>query len=415
MNLTWHVVSKCGLHSSVEASMKPSAFKPKKALVITKVTRYEFEKRRFQDVSDEELRELLSRRGSDLDMLKQRHLVHKECEKRVVQALESHGIETKVAYRFDYTIASVKWADVIVSAGGDGTFLLAASKVHDSNKLVVGFNSDPSRSEGHLCLPKKYSLAVDEAVKKLCNGQFRWMFRNRIRITIAGENVFDQPVELHDQQLLAPEYRFLEDLPEQLQCAKAREMREGRDSPTHHRVLPVLALNEVFIGESLSARVSYCEISLDNGDKFKQKCSGFIFSTGTGSTSWTFNINKLTHQNVEKLLHIIEDEVPSVRLNKNDCRLIEKITARFNNELIVDPSEPQMVYTIRDPITMGVLPTPLDRKPRGFARSVDVKSRCVDASLVVDGSLSFRFNDGTSATLEVLDSDALRTIILHED
>ena len=39
--------------------------------------------------------------------------------------------------------------------------------------------------------------------------------------------------------------RFLEDLPEQLQSAKAKEMREGKDSPIHHRVLPVLALNEV--------------------------------------------------------------------------------------------------------------------------------------------------------------------------
>lgn len=58
-------------------------------------------------------------------------------------------------------------ADVIMPVGGDGTFLLAASRVKDNKKPVIGFNSDPNRSEGHLCLPKKYSANVQEAIKKL--------------------------------------------------------------------------------------------------------------------------------------------------------------------------------------------------------------------------------------------------------
>lgn len=72
-----------------------------------------------------------------------------------------------------------------------------------------------------------------------------------------------------------------------------------------------------------------------------------------------------------------------------------------------------MVYTIRD-----LLPTsPLDRsplKPRGLAQSIHVKSRCFDAALVIDGGVSFRFNDGTHALLEVKESDALRTVTLIE-
>lgn len=56
---------------------------------------------------------------------------------------------------------------MVVPVGGDGTFLLAASKVLDNAKPVIGFNSDPTRSEGFLCLPKKYSENVDEAVKRL--------------------------------------------------------------------------------------------------------------------------------------------------------------------------------------------------------------------------------------------------------
>lgn len=59
------------------------------------------------------------------------------------------------------------WADLIVSTGGDGTFLVAASKVRDNKKPVVGFNSDPRRSEGYLCLPKKYSIQIKEAIDRL--------------------------------------------------------------------------------------------------------------------------------------------------------------------------------------------------------------------------------------------------------
>ena len=43
-----------------------------------------------------------------------------------------------------------------VVIGGDGTFLLGASKILSRDKPVIGFNTDPTRSEGHLCLPKRY-------------------------------------------------------------------------------------------------------------------------------------------------------------------------------------------------------------------------------------------------------------------
>ncbi len=34
--------------------------------------------------------------------------------------------------------------------------------------------------------------------------------------------------------------------------------------------------------------------------------------------------------------------------------------------------------------------------------------RCFDACLVIDGSLSFKFNDGMRAVIEIKDEDALR-------
>jgi len=48
-------------------------------------------------------------------------------------------------------------------------------------------------------------------------------------------------------------------------------------------------------------------------------------------------------------------------------------------------------------------------------RKIAVKSRCFDACLVIDGSLSYKFNDGTKAIIEILDEDALRTVQLYSN
>lgn len=68
--------------------------------------------------------------------------------------------------------------------------------------------------------------------------------------------------------------------------------------------IPTLALNEVFIGEALSARVSYYLMSIDDGPCFRQKSSGIIICTGTGSTSWCYNINKMSVQSVKRIINL---------------------------------------------------------------------------------------------------------------
>lgn len=51
-------------------------------------------------------------------------------------------------------------------------------------------------------------------------------------------------------------------------------------------------------------RVSFCEVSIDDSVRQKQKSSGVTVCTGTGSTSWFFNINHLTTQSVHDILKI---------------------------------------------------------------------------------------------------------------
>lgn len=73
-----------------------------------------------------------------------------------------------------------------------------------------------------------------------------------------------------------------------------------------------------------------------------------------------------------------------------------------------------MGYTIRELISAGVWPKPKGIRPRGFTSKLVVQSCCYDAGLVIDGGVSFSFNDGTKAVLEIYPEDSLRTVILSD-
>ena len=155
-------------------------------------------------------------------------------------------------------------------------------------------------------------------------------------------------------------------------------------------------------------------LQVDNDPEFKSRNSGLCISTGTGSSSWTFNINKLTHHAVETLIKIIF-ETTRFPLNWKDSKFVETVTTKSNKPLTSDGEAKVMCNTLRDPTSVGTYPSPNEFKPRGKARNITVKSKCFDACLVIDGSLSFKFNDGTKAFIELLDKDSLRTVQLFQE
>lgn len=108
------------------------------------------------------------------------------------------------------------------------------------------------------------------------------MRRSRIRVSLLGTNTnFSRPVDLHETSMKSMKNGHLE--PEFLNEAQQQKYQSRVKS-----TIPFLALNEVFIGETLSARVSSLKIRINDSDseETKIKCSGLCVSTGTGSTSW---------------------------------------------------------------------------------------------------------------------------------
>uniref|UniRef100_A0A3Q2CKQ4 NAD kinase 2, mitochondrial n=1 Tax=Cyprinodon variegatus TaxID=28743 RepID=A0A3Q2CKQ4_CYPVA len=369
------------LHTAaVSSAAEPRAgFKPEKVAVVTKTTRYEFEQQRYRyaGLSEEDLEQLVT---------------------------DFNGFEwVQIVKSREYVYKTTKMAPAML-LGRDGTMLLVASKVLNKDKPVVGVNTDPERSEGHLCLPVRYTRAFPEALDKLCRGEFRWLWRQRIRLHLEGTGINPTPVDLHEQQLSLEQHN---------QAHRITTMdHQNSTGPSGRLLLPVRSLNEIFIGESLSSRAklkpfkphvklllhraSYYEISVDDGPWEKQKSSGLSICTGTGSKAWSYNINKLAEQSVEEVLKI--------------GTYVSPVTDEYNESLVFSPEERRLFYSVREPISNRVFSS---SRQRGFANKVCVRSRCWDACMVVDGGTSFEFNDGAIATVSMSEEDQLRTVLLE--
>ncbi|TWW66821.1 NAD kinase 2, mitochondrial [Takifugu flavidus] len=392
--------------SAHKVSLKPkSEFKPEKVAVVTKTTRYEFEQQRYRyaGLSEEDLKQLLAMKGSSYSGLLERHNIHTSNVEHIVKSLRAKKIDVRVVKRGEYDEEVVRWADAIISAGGDGTMLLVASKVLSKDKPVVGVNTDPERSQGHLCLPVRYTRAFPEALDKLSRGEFRWLWRQRIRLHLEGTGINPTPVDLHEQQLSLEQHSQAHRI-----TTLGLHQRTPPENFSEPRLLPVRGLNEIFIGESLSSRASYYEISVDDGPWEKQKSSGLSISTGTGSKAWSYNINKLAEQAVGEILKIGKSQTGlNLPLDQN---FIEKVTDQYNDALVFCSADGRLLYSVREPIVNRVF---FSSRQRGFASKVCVRSRCWDACMVVDGGTSFEFNDGAIATISMSEEDLLRTVVLN--
>lgn len=96
-----------------------------------------------------------------------------------------------------------------------------------------------------------------------------------------------------------------------------------------HRIT-LIFLIKVFIGENLSAQVSYFELRTSPDDIItKVKSSGICVSTGTGSTSWHLSMNRITGHSVEQVL----------KCAGIDTIDFSEIAKKYNDSLIFKPGQ----------------------------------------------------------------------------
>jgi len=122
--------------------------------------------------------------------------------------------------------------DLIITIGGDGTFIRAAHFIKEA--FILGINSEPENSEGALKSLKENEI---EKLKEILNGKYSILERDRMQISIDGKSI-SYPI-----------------------------------------------LNEVYFGAEHQFHTSRYVLEF-NGEKEEQRSSGVLISTGSGSTAW---------------------------------------------------------------------------------------------------------------------------------
>lgn len=95
--------------------------------------------------------------------------VHITVADKVIQAFKESGRQIKVKQCYQLTDEDLAdpEIDLILSLGGDGTFLKTASMINNRHTPILGVNTDPQRSVGCLCNRKVFHATCDDDIHKM--------------------------------------------------------------------------------------------------------------------------------------------------------------------------------------------------------------------------------------------------------
>lgn len=122
----------------------------------------------------------------DLRRFRQASWAHEQALQRVLAVLRKKTVPFSVVRRVRRRPLS--GYDLVISVGGDGTFLEAARGVR--RQRILGINSDPARSAGSFCAAT--AATFGQILDRVLRNRARTVFLNRIRMVRNR-----RPVDLH--------------------------------------------------------------------------------------------------------------------------------------------------------------------------------------------------------------------------
>lgn len=148
---------------------------------------------------------LFSRKG--IEKFKIAHLRHYETLGKVEGFLRDKGVRYHKSWR-GRKIDFSAW-DIIVTVGGDGTFLEAARGLR--RQIILGVNSDPERSVGLFCSADRRSFP--KILERIIFGQAKIRKINRLRIrsrnSSQGINVLNDILVCHKNPAAMSRYYLM--------------------------------------------------------------------------------------------------------------------------------------------------------------------------------------------------------------
>lgn len=159
-----------------------------RVLVVYKKDAYQ---QYVQEQHDTRLVRLLRRRDPDALDIQQAHRVHEAAMESVLHALRRlPAVEFELAYRAQLKLT--KQYDLVISVGGDGTFLQAAFAI--GHTPILGVNSDPQRSEAVFCAATPRTFP--RLIRQVLAGRLKAMNLYRLETRLNGGRL--RPLALND-------------------------------------------------------------------------------------------------------------------------------------------------------------------------------------------------------------------------
>ena len=250
--------------------------------------------------------------------------------------------------------------DLIIATGGDGTFLRASHLLDDKlgtlETPILGINTNPGMSVGRLCINTnglKLHDIVKMAVDKDAGDSLKVLKRSRIKVTMSSRTRSDfYTHDFHHDNipLDAPKHSI--------------RKSSSLDDPEIYNTmnLPVMALNDVFIGERAASMVTNLEINYrypNNNDwvqHHSQKNSGLIICTGTGSTGWSKSSNYICPETMKTVIEQLKlecncrDDAESLK-NIDINKFADQVNA---TRTVFSPEDNILGVTFREPINSKI-------------------------------------------------------------
>lgn len=112
----------------------------------------------------------------------------RQAHARALEKVKRHLKERSVPYKAVYQARRHDYAPyaLIISVGGDGTFLEAARRAR-SHQLILGVNSDPQRSAGSFCAADGKTFG--ETLDRVLEGKAPAIRLNRLQLKLNGRNL----------------------------------------------------------------------------------------------------------------------------------------------------------------------------------------------------------------------------------
>lgn len=362
-------------------------------LIVSKQTRYETEVSslelknndfisKSQPNNKKLLQREISRRGLNYNQLSQSYDSHVQSVNDIVVELKKNNIEYTIVTatkegKNDFPESYLNY-DAIIAAGGDGTFLKAASEIYTLDVPLIGINTDPNKSKGALCTMHS-SKHFDKYLEQILCGDFEWREHSRLRVQLEQGSQVDESVNSRDSKWTK---------------------------------LKRVALNEIFFAERNVAHPIQHELIVDQLDESAdvQLSSGILICTGTGSSAWMANASKIDTDIVRQVLNMTRsiDSKSAKCIDLIDDTTMDQIADALSTKTHFDIGSSEIQYFVREVVSNGLRP-PCKNK-RGLHKSVTIRSRGWDPTMTLDGIHTYPLPAGQRAHFDTDPSIALRTL-----